>query len=181
LTDRSIFLVTRLKTNAAYRVARRRSVLRNKGSTCDKILELTGIPTAKKCPIPQRRIGYRDAKTVKHYLFLIDNLKLSAKTIADIYKARWQVELFFEWTQQNLTIKSFLGTSKNAVMTRIWIALCIYLLAAFIKLQSQLTKSLQQILRLLQLNLFEQRDLMDFFRGDPPYNRQLDTNLMVLL
>jgi len=181
LTDKGIFFVTRLKTNAAYRVVSRQSVLKNKGLTCDQIIEFTGIQTAKKCPVQLRRIGYRDAETGKRYIFLTNNFKLSAKTIADIYKARWQVELFFKWIKQNLKIKSFVGTSKNAVMTQIWIALCIYLLLAFIKFQSKLTKSMQQILRLLQLNLFEKRDLMALLRGDPPNDRQLDTNQMALL
>jgi len=181
LTDKGIFFVTRLKTNAAYRVVSRQSVLKNKGLTCDQIIEFTGIQTAKKCPVQLRRIGYRDAETGKRYIFLTNNFKLSAKTIADIYKARWQVELFFKWIKQNLKIKSFVGTSKNAVMTQIWIALCIYLLLAYIKFQSKLKKSMQQILRLLQLNLFEKRDLMALLRGDPPNDRQLDTNQMVLL
>ncbi|MDT8405604.1 transposase, partial [Sulfuriflexus sp.] len=120
-------------------------------------------------------------ETGKRYVFLTNNFKLSAKTIADIYKARWQVELFFKWIKQNLKIKSFVGTSKNAVMTQIWIALCIYLLLAFLKFQSKLQKSTQQILRLLQLNLFEKRDLMALLRGDPPCDNQPDINQMVLL
>lgn len=181
LTDKGIFFVTRLKTNAAYRVVSRLSVLKNKGLTCDQTIEFTGIQTSRKCPIRLRRIGYRDVETGKRYIFLTNNFKLSAKTIADIYKARWQVELFFKWIKQNLKIKSFVGTSKNAVMTQIWIALCIYLLLAFIKFQSKLTKSMQQILRLLQLNLFEKRDLMALLRGDPPNDRQLDINQMALL
>ncbi len=106
---------------------------------------------------------------------------LAARTIADIYKARWQVELFFKWIKQNLKIKSFIGTSKNAVMTQIWIALCVYLLLAFIKFQSKLKKSMQQILRLLQLNLFEKRDLLALLRGDPPHNKQLDINQLALV
>ena len=136
LTDKGIFFVTRLKTNARYRVISRRSVIKEKGLTCDQTIEFTGVLTAKKCPIQLRRIGYRDPVTGKHYVFLSNNFKLSARTIADIYKARWQVELFFKWVKQNLKIKSFIGTSKNAVLTQIWIALCIYLLLAFIKFQS---------------------------------------------
>jgi len=128
-----------------------------------------------------RRIGYRDMETGKHYVFLTNNFKLAAKTIADIYKARWQVELFFKWIKQNLKIKSFVGTSKNAVMTQIWIALCVYLLLAFIKFQSKLKKSMQQILRLLQLNLFEKRDLMALLRGDPPLDNKAAFNQMALL
>ena len=130
---------------------------------------------------PLRRIGCRDPETKIHYVFLTNNFKLAAKTIADIYKARWQVELFFKWIKQNLKIKSFVGTSKNAVMTQIWIALCVYLLLAFIKFQSKLKKSMQQILRLLQLNLFEKRDLMALLRGDPPLDRKTAINQIALL
>ncbi len=181
LTDKGIYFVTRLKTNAKYRVVARRAVLKGKGLTCDQTIEFTGTQTAKKCPIQLRRIGYRDTETGKHYIFLTNNFKLAAKTIADIYKARWQVELFFKWIKQNLKIKSFIGTSKNAVMTQIWIALCMYLLLSFIKFQSKLKKSLQQILRLLQLNLFEKRDLMALLRGDPIRDNLPDINQMALL
>ncbi len=181
LTDKGIFFVTRLKSNARYRVMSRRAVLKGKGLTSDQTIELTGAQTQKKCPVQLRRIGYKDAQTGKHYIFLTNNFTLSAKTIADIYKARWQVELFFKWVKQNLKIKSFVGTSKNAVMTQIWIALCVYLLLAFLKFQSKLNKSMQQLLRLLQLNLFEKRDLMALLRGDPPQNNLTDINQMVLL
>ncbi len=181
LTEKSIFFVTRLKSNAKTRVLCRRPVLAGKGLTSDHTIEFTGLQAANRCPIPLRRIGYRDPKTGKHYVFLTNNFKLAAKTIADIYKARWQVELFFKWVKQNLKIKSFIGTSKNAVMTQIWIALCVYLLLAFLKFQSKLTKSLQQILRLLQLNLFEKRDLMALMRGDPERVEQFNTNQFVLL
>ena len=181
LTEKGIFFVTRLKSNAKTRVVSRRTVLSGKGLSSDQTIEFTGAQTAKKCPIQLRRIGYRDPETGKHYVFLTNNFKLAARTIADIYKARWQVELFFKWIKQNLKIKSFIGTSKNAVMTQIWIALCVYLLLAFIKLQSKLKKSMQQILRLLQLNLFEKRDLMALLRGDPIHDERVAINQMALL
>jgi len=181
LTDKGIFFVTRLKSNAKYRVIKRQTVIKSKGLTCDQVIEFTGSLTSKKCPAQLRRIGYKDAETGKHYIFLTNNFKLSAKTIADIYKARWQVELFFKWVKQNLKIKSFVGTSKNAVMTQIWIALCIYLLLAFIKFQSKISKSMQQILRLLQLNLFEKRELMALLRGDPLHDRLPNINQIALL
>ena len=170
LNNNNIYFVTRLKTNAQYRVIERRTVLNAKGLTSDQTIELTG-PKAKNCPIRLRRIGYRDANTGIHYTFLTNNFKLAASTIADIYKARWQIELFFKWIKQNLKIKSFLGTSKNAVMTQIWIAMCVYLLLSYIKFLSNIRPSLQQILRLLQLNLFERRDLLELLRGDPPEPR----------
>lgn len=167
LTEKGVFFVTRLKANAQYRVINRQPVLKNKGLTSDQTIRLTSIQAAKKCPSQLRHVGYRDIDTGKHYIFLTNNFKLAARTIADIYKARWQVELFFKWIKQNLKIKSFIGTSKNAVMTQIWIAMCVYLLLAFIKFQSKMNKTMQQILRLLQLNLFEKRDLMALLRGDP--------------
>ncbi len=181
LTEKGIFFVTRLKSNAKYRIVSRRPVLKHKGLICDQTIEFTGTQTAKKCPAQLRRIAYQDAESGKRYVFLTNNFKLAAKTIADIYKARWQVELFFKWIKQNLKIKSFVGTSKNAVMTQVWIALCVYLLLAFLKFQSKLQKSTQQILRLLQTNLFEKRDLVALLRGDPPGGKQPDVYQMVLL
>lgn len=181
LTNKGVFFVTRLKSNAKTRVVNRHTVPSGKGLTSDQTIEFSGTQTAKKCPTQLRRIGYKDAITGKHYVFLTNNFKLSARTIADIYKSRWQVELFFKWIKQNLKIKSFVGTSKNAVLTQIWIALCAYLLLAFIKFQSKLGKTMQQILRILQLNLFEKRDLMALLRGDPVVDYQGDAKQMALV
>ena len=181
LTDKEIFFVTRLKSNATYRVIDAWPVLKNKGLTCDQTLEFTGTQTAKTCPVPLRRISYRDAVTGKKYIFLTNNFNRSAKTIAAIDKAKWQVELFFKWIKQNLKIKSFIGASKHAVMTQIWIALCMYLLLAFIKFQSGLGKSMQQILRLLPINLFEKRDMLALLRGDTPQAVTCHANQLALL
>jgi hypothetical protein len=181
LTGQGIFFVTWLKTNAKYCVTSRRSVLKNKGLTSDQTIEFTRIQTAKKSPVPLRRIGYKDAVTGRQYTFLTNNFKLSVKTIADIYKSRWQVELFFKWIKQNLEIKTFVGTSKNAVVTQLWIALCMCLLLSFLKFQSRLKKSMQQILRLLQLNLFERWGLLTLLWGDPIKDHDPDINQLVLL
>ena len=170
LNNNNIYFVTRLKTNARYRVIKRRTVLKAKGLTSDQTIELAGAK-AKNYPIRLRRIGYQDANTGIHYTFLTNHFTLAARTIADIYKARWQIELFFKWIKQNLKIKSFLGASKNAVMTQIWIAMCVYLLLSYIKFLSNIRPSLQQILRLLQINLFDRRDLLELLRGDPPEPR----------
>ena len=139
---------------------------KNKGLTRDQTIDLTGVK-AKNCPIRLRRIGYKDAHTGIHYTFLTNNFTLAARIIADIYKARWQIELFFKWVKQNLKIKRFLGTSKNAVLTQIGIAMCVYLLLSYIKFLNHIQPSLQQMLRLLQLNLFERRDLLELLKGDP--------------
>jgi len=165
LSDKGIYFVCRLKSNATVRVVERFKVNRGNGLTSDQRVEFTGHYASKDCPIALRRIGYRDAETGKHYVFLTNNFKLSACTIAKIYKARWQIEIFFKWIKQNLQIKSFMGTSKNAVMTQIWIALCVYLLMAYLKFTSKTVKSMQQILRLLQFNLFEKWSLIDLITG----------------
>ena len=96
LTEKDIFFVTRLKSNAKYRVIARRDVLKSKGLSCDQTIEFSGVQIKKMCPAPLRRIGCRDPTTGKRYVLLTNNFKLAAKTIADIYKARWQVELFFK-------------------------------------------------------------------------------------
>lgn len=167
LNSQGIFFVTRLRKNARYRVTERRKVIKSKGLTSDQTIQLTGAK-ADNCPVALRRVGFKDAETGIQYYFLTNNFDLAARTIAEIYKARWQIELFFKWIKQNLKIKSFLGTSRNAVMTQIWIAICIYLLLAYLKFSSQMNQSLQQILRLLQLNLFERRSLQGLLFGDPP-------------
>jgi len=170
LNTQGIFFVTRLRKHARYRVTERRSVSRSKGLTSVQTIQLTGAKAAN-CARPLRRIGFKDAETGIQYYFLTNNFKLAASTIAEIYKARWQIELFFKWIKQNLKIKSFLGTSRNAVMTQIWIAICVYLLLAYLKFVSQTGQSMQQILRLLQLNLFDRRDLQKLLFGGPPEPR----------
>lgn len=168
LTDKRIFFVTRQRQNADYAVLERRAVNKHQGLTCDQRICLQGkLPQEIGVPA-LRRIGYRDRDTGKHYVFLTNIFHLAPKTIADIYKERWQIELFFKWIKQNLKIKSFLGTSKNAILTQIWIAFCMYLLLAYLKFLSQIALSLQQILRLLQLNLFERRDLAALLKPESP-------------
>ena len=174
LDNRGIIFVTRLRKNAIWRVESRNPVDRSTGVTSDQMITLTGIKPQKIGMPTLRRVGYRDPETGQHYEFLTNNIHLSAQTIAEIYKQRWQVELFFKWIKQNLKIKAFLGNSKNAVMTQIWIALCTCLLLAYFKFSAKLGWSLQQMLRLLQLNLFMRRDLMALLRGDPP--KQTTTN-----
>ena len=168
LDFRGIFFVTRVRRNAIWRVLERREIDSTTGVTSDQTIELTGVKPQKLGLPHLRRVGYRDLETGQRYEFLTNNFRLSAKTIADIYKQRWQIELFFKWIKQNLKIKSFVGHSRNAILTQIWIALCTYLLLAYIKFAAKLDWSMQQMLRLLQLNVFMRRDLMALLRGDPP-------------
>jgi len=134
LTSNGIYFVSRLKSHASYKVIKRQLVPKSTNITSDQVIQLTGQTATKHCSIKLRRIGYRDTTTGKHYVFLTNHFKLSSNTIAAIYKDRWQIELFFKWIKQSLKIKSFIGTSKNAVMTQLWIALCVYLILAVIKL-----------------------------------------------
>ena len=148
----------------------RRKVNRSQGITSDQTIEYTAKISQQNDLKPIRRIGFHDKETGKHYVFITNHFKWSANTVAEIYKQRWQVELFFKWIKQNLKIKSFLGTTDNAVMTQIMVALCVYLILAFIKFQSKLQQSLQQMVRLIQTNLFAKRSLIELFRPPPDIN-----------
>ena len=168
LNEKDVFIVTRPKKDAVYEVKQRHRVNRKQGITSDQTILFTGVkPRQIQMPL-MRRIGYRDPETGKHYIFITNAFHLSAKTVADIYKQRWQIEVFFKWIKQNLKIRSFLGTSRNAVMTQIWAALCMALLLAYLKFTARLSWSVQQILRLLQINLFMRRDMMTLLGGNPP-------------
>ncbi|MDA1075482.1 MAG: IS4 family transposase [Proteobacteria bacterium] len=176
LNRSEIYFVTRAKKNMRYAVRDRKPVVRGQGISSDQSIVLTSL-RGQSYPKRLRRVGYKDPQTGKHYFFLTNNypgtggnFTLAAKTIADIYKARWQIELFFKWIKQNLKVKSFLGTSKNAVMTQIWVAMCMYLMLSYLKFSNRLGWSLQQILRVLQLNLFERRPLLALFttQSQPP-------------
>jgi len=171
LTEQGIFFVSRIRRNAQYRVLKRHAVNKGSGITSDQTIKYTALRKDGDKLKSIRRVGYRDPETGKHYVFISNQFSWSAKTIADIYKQRWQVELFFKWIKQNLKIKAFLGISENAVMTQIMAALCVYLLLAYLKFQSKIDKSLQQIIRLLQLNLFTRRSLLELLQ--PPDQRGL--------
>jgi putative transposase len=166
LNRRKVFFVIRMKKGTKYRVVERNQVIKAKGLTSDQTILLTGTK-AKECPIFLRRVGYRDPDTGQHYVFITNIFHLSAKTIADIHRDRWQVEIFFKWIKQNLKVKSFLGTSKNAVMTQIWVAIITMLLLAYYKFRAKLGHTLSQILKLLQLNLFTRRNIWQLFDPGP--------------
>jgi hypothetical protein len=150
LTAQKIFFVTRQKRNARYAVLEHRKVNKNQGLLSDQTIRLTG----EECLVPLRRIAYRDAATGRRYVYLTNHFKLAAKTIAEIYKERWQIEIFFRFIKQNLKIKAFIGNSENAVLTQIYAALIVYLLLCYLKFMCNLSITLQNCLRILQLNLF---------------------------
>ena len=184
LTTNKICFVTRTKSNASYRVLKRRDVCKSTGVTSDHEIIFTGPLTRKKYPDKLRRIRYVDSETGKAYTFLTNNFKLAARTIANIYKARWEIELFFKCIKQNLKIKRFFGTTPNAVFTQIWIAMIAYLLASFYKFTLKTKLSIQKILRLLKIQLFEKRSLLEVFLNDivmPPESACINQmNLSIL-
>jgi len=164
LTTDGIFFVTRLKSNADVEYLLKRAGRKSRGVTNDQQIKLKGIAD------PLRLVAYTDLETGQEYRFVTNAHHLKAAEVAAIYKERWKIEQFFKWIKQNLKIKTFLGTSRNAVLSQIWIALCVYLLIAYLNFKAKLGNSMQQILRVLQLNLFERRALADLFR--PPDKQQ---------
>jgi len=154
-TEIAAFFVTRAKTNIKFRRVYSHPVDRDTGLVCDQTILLTGFASRKGYPGKLRRVKFHDAITGKTLVFLTNNFNLPALTIAQLYRSRWQVELFFKWIKQNLRIKSFYGTSENAVKTQIWIAISVYVLVAIMKKELHLKESLYTILQVLSVSAFE--------------------------
>ena len=153
------FFVTRAKSNTKAQRRYSRRVDRSTGLICDQIVFLTGKFTPDYYLAPLRRIRYKDPQTNKALTFLTNNFNLPALTITELYRCRWQVELFFKWIKQHLRIKAFFGTSENAVKSQVWIAVSVYVLVAIVKKRLQISASLYQILQILSLTLFERTQL----------------------
>ena len=155
LKQAAAFFITRARKNIQFRVRTSRPVDKATGLRCDQTIVLTGVYTPEDYPEPLRRIKFYDAETGNTYVFLTNNFTLPALTIARLYKARWNVELFFKWIKQHLRIKAFYGTSQNAVKTQIWIAISVYVLVAILKKRLLLEFDLYRILQILSVSLFE--------------------------
>jgi hypothetical protein len=168
LDTAGVFFVTRARDGIDAHTLGERAVLSKKGLRFDRRIALTGKRPRGMGMKPLRLVGYSCPETGRDYEFLTNIEHLSARTIADLYKSRWQVELFFKWLKQNLKLRGFIGTSKNAVLTQIWAALCLSLLLAYLKFVARLDISLQQITRLLRLNLFLRRNLLALLRNETP-------------
>ncbi len=154
------FYVVRTKSNVILQRRYSHAVDKSTGVRSDHTVILTAIDSVKAYPDALRRVSYLDVKTGKRFKFLTNNFALPALTIAHIYKARWQVELFFKWIKQHLRIKAFYGTSENAVKTQIWIAVSVYVLVAIIRKRLCLEGSLYQILQILSVTLFEKTPIL---------------------
>ncbi len=165
LHQATAFFVTRAKSNLRCKRRYSHPVDKTTGLRCDQTIVLTGVRSKKDYPETMRRVVYRDAETTKRFVFLTNNFVLPALTIAQLYKARWQVELFFKWIKQHLRIKAFYGTSENAVKTQIWIAVCVYVLVAIVKKHLGLDHSLYTILQILSVGLFEKTPVLRAFPG----------------
>lgn len=153
------FFITRSKSNTQWKRLYSHPVDRTTGLICDQTIVVTGIKTSKHYPEKLRRVKYRDSETGKNLVFLTNNFSLPALTIAQLYRSRWQVELFFKWIKQHLKIKRFFGTSENAVKTQVWIAVSVYVLVAILKKRLHLQESLYTILQILSVSIFERISL----------------------
>jgi hypothetical protein len=175
------FFVTRTKAGIQLSRLESRPVDRTTGLRSDHIVWLTTPKSVAHYPDRLRRVSYRDPEDGKVLVFLTNNFDLPALVIAMLYKLRWRVELFFKWIKQNLRIKHFFGTSDNAVKTQVWIAVCVYVLAAIIRKELRLELSLSQMLQILSVSVFEQVPLADLFAKMAPQSETLNScNQLVL-
>ena len=159
-----VFFITRAKKNLKYKIAGQQEVPKNKGVIYDQTIRLTGYYQQQNYPEELRLITFYDSKKKEELVFITNNFKLAASTIAELYKHRWQIELFFKWIKQNLKIKTFLGTNENAVMTQIWSAMIYYLLLSFIKFQTRYAYSLHELTRVIGEVLMEHLDIIEVLK-----------------
>ena len=175
------FFVVRTKKNLLLQRRYSRPVNNSTGVRSDQTVILTAIDSAKAYPDTLRRVSYYDAETDKRLKFLTNNFALPALTIAQIYKCRWQVELFFKWIKQHLRIKAFYGTSENAVKTQIWIAVSVYVLVAIVRKRLGLEISLYQILQILSLTLFEKTPILQALQASDSESNLFDPGNQLIL
>ena len=179
LTDKGLYWVTRTRKGMQYEVVKARPVAKDSNVIRDEIVRLSNKRARQAGAYDIRRVEYRDPETDKIYVFITNQRNWSAQTVADIYKSRWEVELFFKWIKQNLKIRSVLGHSINAVASQIFVALCVYLMTAYLRFVSRTAFGMQAVFRLLQLNVFPRKPIAELLcprRQDPP-DPQLDLTL----
>src|SRR5271169_17122 len=181
LTLSSAFFVVRTKSNVLLQRRYSHAVDKTTGVRSDHTVILTAIDSAKAYPDALRRVSYFDIETKKRLKFLTNNFTLPALTITQIYKCRWQVELFFKWIKQHLRIKAFYGTSENAVKTQIWIAVSIYVLVAIARKRLGLEVSLYQILQILSVTIFEKVPILQAFEALDSQSELLDSSNQLIL
>ncbi len=180
-TQACAFFVTRAKKNLQFYLRTSRPIDRSSGLRCDQTIRLTGIRTAQRYPDTLRRIVYFDAEKESRLTFLTNNFSLLPLIIAQLYRVRWQVELFFRWIKQHLRIEAFYGTSENAVKTQVWAALAAYVLVAIAKKQLGLDMSLYQILEILSVTIFEKTPILEGFCNFNDQSTDVDTDIQLSL
>lgn len=181
LTNNAVFFVIRAKKNMRFRRIYSHKVDRTTGVICDQTIAMTGISTSCRYPLHLRRVCYSDNITGKELVFLTNNFQIPSKTVADLFRNRWKVELFFKWIKQHLRIKSFYGTSNNAVRSQIWIAVIAYVLVAILKKRLGLDHSLYIILQVLSVNMFEKVPIFQLVtNADYKYDPTLSDNQLCL-
>ena len=180
-TQACAFFITRAKKNLQFYLRTSRPVDRSSGVRCDQIIRLTGIRTAQRYPHTLRRIVYFDAEKESRLTFLTNNFSLLPLLIAQLYRVRWQVELFFRWIKQHLRIKAFYGTSENAVKTQVWVALAAYVLVAIAKKRLGLDMSLYQILEILSVTIFEKTPILQGFSNFNEQSTDVDPGIQLSL
>ena len=181
ISQHSAFFVIRAKSNLRCRRVYSHQIDRGTGLICDQSVMLTGFYQCKDYPDKLRRVKYHDAATNKTLVFLTNNFSLPAMTIADLYRSRWQVELFFKWIKQNLRIKTFYGTSENAVKAQIWIAVSVYLLVAIMKKRLKIEASLYTILQVLSVTIFERIPILQALTSVDCITEQVGDSKQLLL
>jgi hypothetical protein len=167
-TDDGVFFVTRMKENTVYEVIEERPLPKRRAILCDQVIQLSGAEAAAKCPHPLRRVVLWDAEGEREIVLLTNHLEFGATTIAAIYKERWQIELFFKALKQNLKVKTFVGTTENALRIQIWTALIALLLLKWLHHLSKAGWSLSNLSAMLRMNLFTYRDLKAWL--DAPFD-----------
>jgi DDE family transposase/uncharacterized protein DUF4372 len=170
------FFVTRAKKNLRFGRRYSQPVDKSTGLRLDQSVVLIGFYALRNYPTVLRRIAYRDPLTGKKLVFLTNNFMVPALTIAQLYRCRWQIELFFKWIKQHLRIKSFYGTSDNAVRTQVWIAIAVYVLVALLKKRLKLSLSLHAMLQILSLTLFEKTPLLQLFSDSDMFKETIDSH-----
>jgi hypothetical protein len=166
------FFVIRAKSNLRFRRLTSRKVDKSTGMRSDQTIALTGTRSRDAYPESLRRVSYVEPETKRRLVFLTNIFTIPAQTVADIFKLRWQIELFFKWIKQHLRIKTFYGTSANAAKTQIWIAVCIYLLVAILKKRLNLSVSLHTLLQILEVNIFEKKPIQQLVRDALKHNAE---------
>jgi hypothetical protein len=177
----SAIFVTRSKTNTGLRRLYSHKVDKNTGVRCDQTVVLTGYYSKKDYPEKLRRIKYFDADKGRSFVFLTNQFTLPPLIIAELYRYRWRVEIFFKWIKQHLRIKNFFGTSENAVKTQIWIAISIYVLAAIMKKRMKIDLTLYTILQILSITLFEKMPILQAFTEDDYKNKITSEHIQLKL